>query len=1037
MGFGGRLNSMVRFSKALSTALGLSLLIAVSADSFFISYAAPRAGFIFQQDDKQNKKEKRKERRARQRNEKETRAPVRPESAPADDGKTEAETVEITADKQSKNGDLFIYEGYVNATLGDLRLQADRVTFNNITGDMVAEGNVIFDQGADQRVTARRSEINWVSRRGVFWDTTGFTNRTQTGEYVFFTAARAEKTGESTYELFDADVTSCEDVIPKWSFHTRRAELKMGDRITMHNSVFHVKSLPAFFLPFAWIPATRSERKSGFLLPTSGTSNQKGRTFQLAYYQTLGQSADITFRNDIYTQRGLGFGAEFRAQTDEKSFMRMGVYAVKDRLFGPPGESQGGTAFVAEGQQFFPHGWVAVGNVSLVTNLSFRQVFSDDISQVINPRRESTFYANNNTRSFSFNFLASNETTTLFRPSQDPTSAPNSGSSFDVHIRQAPEIDMTVYPRRLFESQPIYFSFDTSIGALKREETVDNTGVLVTPAAVQRFDFQPKITVPLATVASVAITPSLSLRETYYTSSLDPSVPAFDPDKLATSQADPRLDPANPLFSPSVKLFDRTALDPIIPEDISRHYAELAVDIRPPSLEKTFLNSDGSERFKHLIEPSITYRLIKGIGEEFNKIILFDERDAVANTNEFEYSIINRFYARRSVSDLNRKRSKRKRLDNNSDEEMNPVSPDNEKTKRGKKSKSNKQNTAPDTQPEPQAATSDPPKTEASSETQKIETQKEVAANQKDQPSDATVKKQKLETGEQSELTRQGTNKRDKPDAQPDADTQPPAATDTPANDATSPSALASNEDAPPQAYEFLTVKVAQKYFIDRDFGGALVEGRRNQFYPINTLSGFTFGGRARSFSPVNLSMRYRPLSSVYADLRMDVGTEDGAVRNVVVGGGVRKDNLSISASYYLSRRIDIAPNIFEPGTFPGNQITTTVQLGDGSKGLYAGTRISYDFTDQFVASDQVTKGRLRNSRSYFGYAWDCCGVQFNYNTFKAGLRNESAFSFTFTLAGLGSFGTDQFSQLGGGRGGRKRGKKKRNNNPSTDDEFP
>jgi hypothetical protein len=80
-----------------------------------------------------------------------------------------------------------------------------------------------------------------------------------------------------------------------------------------------------------------------------------------------------------------------------------------------------------------------------------------------------------------------------------------------------------------------------------------------------------------------------------------------------------------------------------------------------------------------------------------------------------------------------------------------------------------------------------------------------------------------------------------------------------------------------------------------------------------------------------------------------------------------------------------------------------------------------------------VTKGRLRNSRSYVGYGWDCCGVQFNYNTFKAGLRNESAFSFTFTLAGIGSFGTDQFSQLGGGRGGRRRGKKKNRNN---DDDY-
>jgi hypothetical protein len=56
--------------------------------------------------------------------------------------------------------------------------------------------------------------------------------------------------------------------------------------------------------------------------------------------------------------------------------------------------------------------------------------------------------------------------------------------------------------------------------------------------------------------------------------------------------------------------------------------------------------------------------------------------------------------------------------------------------------------------------------------------------------------------------------------------------------------------------------------------------------------------------------------------------------------------------------------------------------------------------------------------------------VQFNYNTFKAGLRNESAFSFTFTLAGLGSFGTDQFAQLGGGGGRRGRKRSRRNEFP-------
>lgn len=986
---------MVRFTQPLSITLSLSLLIALNSGSIFARQIlvpqqpkpAPKT-----QEDSESKKDKRARKAERKKDAETDKEAAKTEPRAA----TDEETVEIVSDKQSKNADLFLYEGYVNATQGEIRLQADRVTFNSTTDDMIAEGNVIFDQGADQRVTAHRAEINWRTKRGVFWDTTGFTNRTQTGDYVFFTAARVEKTGPDTYELFDAAVTACEDVIPKWSFKTRRAELKMGDRVTMRNAVFRVKTLPAFVLPYVWIPATRRERKSGFLLPSTGNSNAKGRTLKLAYYQTLGQSADITFRGDIYTQRGLGMGAEFRAQTDEDSYLRLGVFTVKDRLFGPPGEKQGGTAFIGEGVQHLGHGWLAVGNVSLVTSLAFRQVFSDDIAQVIDPRRESTFYANNNTNGFSFNFLASNETTTLFSPSADPLT-PGAGTNFDVKIRQAPEINMTVYPRRVFDRIPIYFSFDSSIGALKKEETVDSNVVLVTPSAVQRFDFQPKITAPLATIAGFAITPSLTLRETYYTSSMDPSVPSFDPDAFTFDPADPRLDPNRIEFAPALKLFDRSQLDPIIPIDISRQYAELAVDIRPPALERTYTNEDGSPRFKHLIEPYITYRLISGIGSEFNQIIRFDDSDAVANTNEFEYAIVNRFFTRQFASDLMRKRSKGRRLSS----DMKPVQA-KEKNKIDSKNEPPAAKTAVKTEP--------PAKPDAPTPEQTERTKPEQAQTNAAKP--------KLETGKQDELKPKDLASQQQTAGRRTSE-QKAGATDanTSENDA-------SDEIGTPQAYEILTVKVAQKYFFDRNFGGALVEGRRNQFYPINTLSGFTFGGRARSFSPVNVALRYRPLSSVYGDLRMDLSGDDGVVRNITVGGGLRTNKVAVSANYYLSRQIKLDPNGFEPGTFPGDQVSATVQLGDDIRGWYGGSRIGYDFTNRFISDTEMSQGRLMNSRNYFGYSWDCCGVQFNYNTFKAGLRSESAWSFTFNLAGLGSYGTDQFSQLGGGRGARKRGKR-------------
>jgi LPS-assembly protein len=988
---------MVFLPKPLSISMSGFVLISVAVAVSQSTLAAGIPPTLFtnwiQQKSEKTRADKRAKKRARRVDESGKSKEPKETDANAAEGSTPAEEVTLLSDSQSVVGDLIVCEGYVNATLDDIRLQADRVTFNKTTGDMVAEGNVIFDEGADQRVTARRAEINWNSGRGVFWETTGFTNRTQTGDYIFYTAERVEKTGPETYELTNARVTACEDVVPKWVFTTKRAELKMNDRLKLYSSVFRVKGVPAFVLPYAWIPATRTERKSGFLIPTSGTSNAKGRTFKVAYYQTLGESADITFRNDIYTSRGIGAGAEFRAQTSDESYMRLGVFTVKDRLFGPAGDDQGGTAFVAEGVQYLPHGWLAVGNVSLVSSLQFRQVFSDDISQVVDPRRESSFYADNNAGNFSFSLLASNETTRLFRPSQ--ISSP--GTDFDILIRKAPQIDILLYPRRIFSSLPIYFSFETSLGALKREEAVGDTDVLTTPAAVQRFDFQPKITVPLATFAGIAITPSLTLRETFYTSSFDPRVPAFDPDVFSLAPDDPRLDPTSSVFDPGLALFDRTLLDSIVPQNLSRHYAEFTVDVRPPTLEKDFLNGDGSRRFKHVIEPYFTYRTIRGIGDEFDNIIRFDERDAAANTSEFEYSIVNRFFTNRRTSEFRRRRS---RNQESQPSEIEPVSPDGKKRGRGRSRREEAESGSKE------GATSQPaeaPPVKATGEPQ----------------AETPEKKLKLESGKRADLSKDGAlAQRREPGKRADgtgADAELDDAEDS-----------ATNADSPVQPYELLSVKVSQKYFLDRDFGGALVEGRRNQFYPINTLSGFSYGGRARGFSPANIQVRYRPLSSIFGDVRMDVGAGDEAVRNITVSAGFDGDKISVRTRWYLSRRIDLDANRFEAGTFPGNQLVTTVQFGDESEGLYWGTGINYDFTDRLVENNEISIGRLRHSRSFVGYGWDCCGVQFNYNTFKAGLRNESAFSFTFTLAGIGSFGSDQFSQLGGGRGGRKRGKKLR-----------
>jgi LPS-assembly protein len=566
----------------------------------------------------------------------ETTAPAE-NARQAEAGSMRSDEVRVDAQEQHKVGNLITYSGYVDIHYQNIRLQADRVDYDEATNEAVAEGNVIFDQGAGQRVTARRAEVNIATKLGTFYSVTGFTDRTATGEFLYYVASRVDKVGPDVYVLHDPEVTACEDSVPKWSFKARKAELRVNDRVRLRNAVFEIKDKPILYLPYASVPIDRKERQSGLLLPRIGSSNTKGFTYTQAYYQTLGRSADLLLRTDLFSARGLGFGFEFRARTDERSGIRLGSYVVQDRLWGDPGPDQGGSAFFVEGVQYLPNGWLAVADVRVTSNLEFRRTFSDSFEEIINPEERSTFFLNNNHGRFSFNFLIESDSTTIH---EIDDRAINLTTDFTINIRHLASFDLALYDRLAYADFPVYFGMNAAIDGLRRREAVGDASTFATPNIVQRFDINPRFTFPLPwDMGGWALTPFASLRATFYSNSLDPGVPRFDPriftiDPLEAAGAKP------PLF------YDPLVYRPVTAENVGRAYVEAGVDIRPPALYRTFLHEDGTPWFKHVIEPYLTYRIIAGISN-FERIPRFDERDAVANTHELEYGVTNRFFLRK------------------------------------------------------------------------------------------------------------------------------------------------------------------------------------------------------------------------------------------------------------------------------------------------------------------------------------------------------------------------------------------------------
>jgi LPS-assembly protein len=76
---------------------------------------------------------------------------------------------------------------------------------------------------------------------------------------------------------------------------------------------------------------------------------------------------------------------------------------------------------------------------------------------------------------------------------------------------------------------------------------------------------------------------------------------------------------------------------------IVRNTGEFSVDLRPPTLERFFDRPKSKRRYKHSVEPVITYRYVTGVNN-FADFIRFDSDATLTDTNEVEYGITQRFF---------------------------------------------------------------------------------------------------------------------------------------------------------------------------------------------------------------------------------------------------------------------------------------------------------------------------------------------------------------------------------------------------------
>src|SRR5215469_1949794 len=211
-----------------------------------------------------------------------------------------------------------------------------------------------------------------------------------------------------------------------------------------------------------------------------------------------------------------------------------------------------------------------------------------------------------------------------------------------------------------------------------------------------------------------------------------------------------------------------------------------------------------------------------------------------------------------------------------------------------------------------------------------------------------------------------------------------------------------------PSVKEVLSWEIAQKYFLDPTFGGALIAGQRNVLTTTEELTGIAFLTEPRHLSP--LISRLRVATGSHTDTEWDSDYDFQLTR---INASTLLLNYNAgpftfgAGDAFLQIPQTTPPSITEGKCAPANgstQITCKFQQFRIALGYGGLTRRGFSAATSFGVDAET--GQLQFATAQTTYNWDCCGITLEYRRYSiANVRNENLFRFTFSLANIVSFG--------------------------------
>ncbi len=199
----------------------------------------------------------------------------------------------------------------------------------------------------------------------------------------------------------------------------------------------------------------------------------------------------------------------------------------------------------------------------------------------------------------------------------------------------------------------------------------------------------------------------------------------------------------------------------------------------------------------------------------------------------------------------------------------------------------------------------------------------------------------------------------------------------------------------PAQPREWASWQIAQKYFLNPTFGGAIIPDRRNVFDTTLDLTGIAFLTDARNLSPLVSRLRFEAIPNLRIEWDMDYDPRAGRLDADNVFAGYSIGRTTVGLGHALLNAVD------EKGSaaslIQSQQLQPFLEIGKpNAVGFNLAANGGYDFVNR----------ALQYAGVQTVYNWNCCGLSVGYRRFALGsVRDETQYLYSFTLANFGSVG--------------------------------